>query len=96
MKGYIIINTEITDSEAYAEFLEKIPVAVAAGGGRYLVRTDNAEAVQGDWAKRLVIIEFDNLEAARGFVDSAEFTALDPIRLRAAKSRMVIVEEYAS
>ena len=96
MKGYIVVNTEIIDSEAYSEFLEKISAVVAAGGGRYLVRTDNAEAVEGDWSKRLVIIEFDNLEAARGFITSSEFTSLDSLRQRAAKSRVAIVEEYAS
>ena len=92
MKGYVVVNTEVTDSEAYAEFLEKVPAAISAGGGRYIVRTDNAEAVQGDWSKRLVIIEFDNLEAARGFFTSSEFTALDSLRERAANSKVVIVE----
>lgn len=96
MKGYVVVNTEVIDSEAYAEFLEKVPAAIAAGGGRYLVRTDSAEAVQGDWSKRLVIIEFDNIEAAKGFLTSSEFTALDSLRERAAKSRVAIVEEYAS
>ena len=94
MKGYVVVNTEVIDSEAYAEFLEKVPAAIAAGGGRYLVRTDSAEAVQGDWSKRLVIIEFDNIEAARGFLTSPEFTALDSLRQRAAKSRVAVVEEY--
>lgn len=96
MKGYVVVNTEVIDSEAYAEFLEKVPAAIAAGGGRYLVRTDSAEAVQGDWSKRLVIIEFDNIEAAKGFLTSSEFTALDSLRERAAKSRVAIVEEYDS
>lgn len=95
MKGYVVIDTEIINSEAYAEFVEKIPAAVAASGGRFLVRTNNAEAFDGGWEpKRFVIIEFESFEAAKGFVGSDEYTALDNIRRQAAKSRIIVVEEY--
>ena len=96
MAAYVIVNDEVLDEGTFSDFRERIGATVAAHGGRYLVRTDNAEAVEGDWSKRLVIIEFDNLEAARGFITSSEFTSLDSLRQRAAKSRVAIVEEYAS
>lgn len=97
MKGYIVMEAEILDAEAHAEFTKKVPTAVAAHGGRTLVRTDNVEATQGDWSpKRLVILEFDSLKAARGYIGSAEYEALDEIRQRAMKVKTVIVEGYAS
>lgn len=93
MKGYIVIDAEIIDHEAYSEFGGKVPASVAAHGGRLLVRTSNVEAIEGDWVpKRLVIVEFDNLEAAKGYIGSAEYTALDVARRRATKSRIVVVE----
>ena len=99
MKGNVIVDTEINDMEAYAEYVEKIPAVVAAHGGRFLVRTSDIDAVEGGWApKRLVIMEFDSLEAARGFVGSAEYVALSEVRRRASasKSRIVVVEGHDS
>ena len=93
MKGYIVIDTEVVDQEAYSEFVGKIPAVIAVHGGRFLVRSSNAETVQGDWEpKRFVILEFDSPEAARKYLGSAEFMALDELRRRASHSRIVILE----
>ena len=95
MKGNVLMEAEIIDTEAYAEFARKSPEAVAAQGGRVLVRTSDIEAVQGDWEpKRLVVLEFDNLEAAKGNIASAEYAALDDRRRRATKAHIVVVEEF--
>lgn len=97
MKGYVIIDNVIIDAGAYSEFIEKIPAAIEANGGRVLLRTSDIEPFQGDWEpERLVVLEFDNLEAARGFVNSAEYQALYDVRMRALKSRVVVVEGYDS
>ena len=97
MKGYVVIDTEIIDLDAYSEFVEKVPAAVAAHGGRFIVRSSDVEAIQGEWApKRFVIMEFDSLDAAKGFVNSSEYGALDDVRRRASKSRIVVVEGCVS
>ncbi len=97
MKGYVVMDAEIIDTEAYSEFAKQVPAAIAAHGGRILVRTSNIEAIQGDWVpKRFVILEFDNLRAAKGYIGSAEYTALDDIRRRATKANIVVVEGYNS
>ena len=93
MKGYVVIDTEVIDPEANSQYIEKVLPVMVAHGGRFLVRTSDVDVVQGDWApKRLVIVEFDSLEAARGYIDSAEYSALDDLRRRAAKSRTVVME----
>ena len=90
------MDTEIIDQEAYLEFLERIPGVVEGQGGRFIVRTSDAEPVEGGWApKRLVIMEFDSLEAARNFVTSDEYTSQDELRHRAASARIVVVEGVA-
>ena len=97
MKGYLIIDTEVKDQGAFSEFVERIASALAAGGGRFTVRNDNVEAVEGDWTpSRLVIMEFDSLDAARAFVGSDEYRSLDDLRHRAVTSKIVLVEGYAS
>ena len=58
MNGHVLMDAEIIDTEAYAEFARKSPEAIAAHGGRVLVRTSDIEAVQGDWEpKRLAVLE---------------------------------------
>ena len=65
MQGYVVIDTEAIDAEANSECVEKILPVIAAPGGRFFVRTGDVAVVHGDWApKRLVIIEFDSLDAA--------------------------------
>ena len=97
MKGYVVIDTEIIDTAAYSEYIEKVPAVIAAHGGRFVVRTSDVESVQGEWApKRFVIMELDSLEAARGFIRSDEYQVLDDVRRRASKSRIVVVEGYDS
>jgi len=93
VKGYIVIDAEISNREVYSEFAGKVSAAVAAHGGRLIVRTSNVEAIEGDWVpKRLVIVEFDSLEAAKGYIGSAQYMALDVTRRRATKFRIVVVE----
>ena len=94
MSGFVIIDTEVVDPEAYSEYVEKSLGVIAAHGGRLLVRTSQAESVHGGWApKRLVILQFYSRDAARRFIDSAEYRALDDLRQRAAHSRTVLVAE---
>ena len=96
MKGYVVMDAEIIDAEAYAEFVKKSAEAIAAHGGRALVRTSDIEAIQGDWPlKRLVILEFDSLGAAKGYIKSAEYAAIDDLRRRATRASIVVVEGAA-
>ena len=93
MKGYVVIDTEVIDQEAYSEYVSQIVGVIEAHGGQFLVRTSDAEPIDGGWApKRLVIIEFGSADAARGFVNSAEFTSLSDLRHRGANSHIVVAE----
>ncbi len=96
MNGFVVIDTEVIDQEAFAEFVVRIPEAMIANGGRFVVRGGRSEVVEGDWnPQRLVIMEFDSYDAARAFINSAEYVALDELRHRAVKSRVVVTEGFA-
>ena len=97
MKGYVIMDAEIIDAEAYSEFAEKSPVAIAVHGGRLLARTSDVDVIQGNWVpKQFVIVEFDSLEAARGYTESVEYEAIDDLRRRATRTNIVIFEGFDS
>jgi uncharacterized protein (DUF1330 family) len=65
-------------------------------GGRYLVRGGELHAIEGDLGlKRLVILEFPSIEAARRFYGSPEYTLLLTLRQETARSDIVLVEGWS-
>jgi uncharacterized protein (DUF1330 family) len=93
MPAYLIAETDILDPEQYEQYKAAPPGAVAAGGGRFVVRGGELAVLEGDWnPARLVILEFENLEAAKAFYESPEYQAAIKLREGAAKLNMVAVE----
>ena len=93
MPAYLIVETDITDPEQYEQYKAASPGAIAAHGGRFVVRGGETAVLEGDWnPKRLVVVEFDDLEAAKRFYDSPEYQAAMKLREGAASLNMVAVE----
>ena len=93
MAAYVIVNDEVLDEGAFSEFRERIGATVDAHGGRYLVRGGSVEVVEGSWsADRLVVVEFDDVGAARTWLNSSEYTDLKKIRERSANANVIVVE----
>ena len=93
MVAYVIADIEVTDPEAFEEYRKLVPPLVAKYGGKYLVRGGNFEIVEGDWApKRLTVLEFESLERAKQFYDSAEYEPVKQIRLKSTPSNLLLVE----
>jgi uncharacterized protein (DUF1330 family) len=96
MKGYLIANIEVTDPEGFERYRQAVPAVIAAHGGRYLVRGGAHHALEGAMPlKRLVILEFPSMQAARAFYDSAEYAPLLALRLASTRSEAVLVEGHA-
>ena len=93
MAAYVIVETDITDPEAYEGYKAASPGAVAAGGGRFLVRGGELDVLEGDWTPpRLVILEFEDLAVARRWYDSETYRQARALREGAARIRMVAVQ----
>jgi uncharacterized protein (DUF1330 family) len=93
MPAYIIVETDITDPEQYEQYKAASPGAVAAGGGRFVVRGGELAVLEGDWApKRIVMLEFEDLEAAKRFYDSPAYQEAKKLREGAASLSMIAVE----
>ena len=81
MPAYVIAETDITDPEQYARYMAASPAAIAEGGGRFVVRGGDVEVLEGDWRPpRLVVLEFDDVEAAQRWYDSAQYRAVRALR----------------
>ncbi len=95
MAGYVIASAQITDPTLWAEYSAGAPASVAAHGGRYLIREDAAEVVQGAWAPhRVVVIEFGSVELARAWQNSPDYAELRALLNRASNTSVIIVNEY--
>ena len=93
MPAYVIVETDITDPEQYEQYKAASPGAIAAAGGRFLVRGGELAVLEGDWdPSRLVVLEFPDLEAAKRWYDSPEYQDAKRLRDDAAKLRMVAVQ----
>jgi uncharacterized protein (DUF1330 family) len=93
MAAYVIVETDITDPERYERYKAASPGAVAAGGGRFLARGGAMDMLEGDWRPpRLVILEFEDLAAARRWYDSEIYRQARAFREGAARIRMVAVQ----
>jgi uncharacterized protein (DUF1330 family) len=96
-KGYVVAEVTVIDPDAYKQYAAAVVPIVTKFGGRYLVRGGQTVAVEGDPpAGRVVVIEFESLGAARAFEDSAEYRDIAPLRQKAARSRVFLVEGTAA
>jgi uncharacterized protein (DUF1330 family) len=93
MPAYVIVETDITDPERYERYKAASPGAVAAAGGRFVVRGGELAVLEGDWQpSRLVVLEFEDLAAARRWYDSEGYQEARRLREGAARMRMVAVQ----
>lgn len=96
MTAYIIGDIEIQDPAAYETYRAKVPAVIAAHGGRYLVRGGALEQLDGNWnPKRLVVLEFPDMDRLRAFWNSPDYTPLRKIREASSTGRLIAVEGYA-
>lgn len=97
MPAYAIASIHVEDPEMMARYSAAVPEIVARHGGNYLARGGAIEPVEGDWDPgRLVILEFDSVEAARAMFASAEYREVAGLRQNATRSDIIIVDGYKS
>lgn len=93
MPAYVIVETDITDPERYEQYKAASPAAIAAGGGRFVVRGGELTVLEGDWhPSRLVVLEFEDLAAAERWYESEVYQSAKKLREGAGRLRMVAVQ----
>jgi uncharacterized protein (DUF1330 family) len=93
MTAYVIVETDVTDPEQYERYRAASPAAIAAGGGRFLVRGGEVAVLEGEWSpSRLVVLEFEDLAAAKRWYDSEVYQEARKLREGVANFRMIAVQ----
>jgi uncharacterized protein (DUF1330 family) len=97
MPAYVIADVEVQDPETYARYRELSGPSVARHGGRWVVRGGEHETIEGDWNPgRVVIIEFDDIDAARAWWNSEDYREAAEIRRSASVGKFLLVEGVTS
>ena len=92
MSAYMLVDCEVTDPKRYEDYKRLAQAAVAQYGGRYIARGGETVVLEGTWQpKRVVVLEFPDLESARRFYDSPEYKNARAARSGAAHMNMVAV-----
>jgi uncharacterized protein (DUF1330 family) len=95
MTAYIIASVNVTDPEKYKGYQALTPGAIAKHGGRFVVRGGEMEVLEGHWSRpRVVVLEFDSVDAAKNFYNSADYAAARKARAGAAEFSMIVVEGF--
>jgi uncharacterized protein (DUF1330 family) len=93
MPAYVICETDVHDAAQYEHYKAAAPATIAAYGGRYLARGGELGVFEGEWdPPRLVILEFEDLAAAKRWYESPEYTEARKLREGAATFRVVGVQ----
>jgi uncharacterized protein (DUF1330 family) len=94
MPVYVIADVrDAWDADALQEYRRRNTDAVAAQGGRFVVRGGDHELLEGEWdTLRLVVIEFPDMAAARAWWSSEEYEAIKPIRRGASTTNILLVD----
>ena len=93
MTAFVIVEIEVRDPEIYENYKSLVPASVEAYGGRFIARGGTTESLEGEWApERIVVLEFPSLERARQWWASPEYSDAKAIRMRSARTRMIVTE----
>jgi uncharacterized protein (DUF1330 family) len=93
MTAYIIVDINVTDPVRYEDYKRLAAPTVELYGGKYIARGGKTETLEGSWSPtRLVILQFDNIEQAKNWLNSTEYSEARNLRHQTAISQMVVIE----
>jgi len=95
MPAYVVARINVTDPEQYEVYKSLAPVAIKKYGGQYLTRGGAMETLEGaEETSRVVILQFPDMDAARSFYNSPEYSKAKDARKNAANGAFTLLEGY--
>jgi uncharacterized protein (DUF1330 family) len=96
--AYVITEIQVSDPDAYrTEYAPKVAKVIQDAGAKYLARGGKIVTLDGEPPQgRVVVLEFENLDKALEWRNSAAHKELIPILDKYSKTRSFIVERVSS
>ena len=94
MAAYVISEVETLDEASFEQYRDLAKASIEEHGGRYLVRAALPDAAEGDWSpqRRLVVVEFPDMDTARRWYASESYAQALAFRDRALSRRLLFVD----
>ncbi|MBF6569317.1 MAG: DUF1330 domain-containing protein [Candidatus Binataceae bacterium] len=93
MSAYLIVDLDIKNPEAFAEYRRDVGATIAQYGGKPIVRNGPFEVFEGNWKpKSVVVLEFPSMDAIKRWYNSPEYKPLIAKRQSASAANMIAVE----
>ena len=93
--SYLIAEVEVIDPDGYKTYQDAAKPALAATGGRFLVRGGKTIALDGEPPKRIIVLAFDSMEKALEYRNSTAYKEAVPVRDKSSKFRLFAAEGVA-
>ncbi len=95
MAVYYIFQVNVTDESWLPEYASKVHDIAAKHGGKYLSRSGNITAVEGDPASAdvVAIIEFPSIEAGQAWYGDPEYAPFLKARLAGTNGTCFVVDD---
>ncbi|MFH0133568.1 DUF1330 domain-containing protein [Variovorax sp. EL159] len=93
MPAYIIAQLAFTDVDAYRRYQRAFPAVFSRFGAKLLVADESPEVLEGEWSRnKVVVMEFENKEAAQAFQTSPDYNAIAEDRKAGADAVVLLVD----
>ncbi|WP_268036387.1 DUF1330 domain-containing protein [Algoriphagus sp. PAP.12] len=93
MPAFVIVEVDIQDPVAYEEYKKHTPATVEKYGGKFILRGNPVEALEGEWNHdRLVMLEFPDKNSARDWYYSKDYQKAKEIRAKGSNAKFLLIE----
>ena len=95
MPVYLIAEVKVNDDSWVPEYAARVHEIAERHGGRYLSRSGNITALEGDppHADVVALIQFPSVDAARAFADDPEYAPFAEARKAGTDSRLFVIDD---
>ncbi|MBL7501497.1 DUF1330 domain-containing protein [Frankia sp. CNm7] len=94
-KGYVIVTEAIKDPAGMEAYSRASAPSMIESGAKVLSVDTQPQLLEGTWhGNRTVLVEFESVEAARAWYESAGYEKAKPLRWAAADSNAVILTGF--
>lgn len=91
MPAYCVGQIRVKNAEAWEDYRSRVGDTISQYGGALLFRGQLEHVFSGEMLQdNVVVLQFDDIDSAKRWHDSAEYQALIPIRDRGADVTLVL------
>ena len=90
---FVATAYSVSNPAEFEEYQKLAKPTVEQYGGKFIAGGFKVEVADGNWSPiALVVAEFENLDRAKEWYHSPEYSAVKPLRLNSTDSALILVD----